>query len=46
MLTELAPDLLSSSSVQVSSDNGLTHVSLKVGIKYTEHKSLFSCNKE
>ena len=32
---------MSISVSQVSSDNGLPHVSLKVGIKDTEHKSLF-----
>ena len=42
MLTELSPGSLSISGSQVSSDNGSTHVSLKVSIKDTEHKSLFS----
>ena len=42
MFTELSPDWLSISGVQVSSDNGLTHVSLKVRIKDTEHEGLFS----
>ena len=42
MLTEHSPDRLSISGVQVSSDNGLTNVSLMVSIKDTEHKSLFS----
>ena len=42
MLTELSPDGLSISGVQVSSDNGFTHVSLKVSIKDTEHEGLLS----
>ena len=42
MLTELSPDLLSVSGVQVPSHNGFTHVSLKVSIEDTEHESLFS----
>ena len=45
MFTELIPDCLSISVDQVSSDNGLPHVSLKVSIADTEHESLFGLKK-
>ena len=41
MFTELFPYCLSISIGQVSSDNGLPHVSLKVSIEDTEHEGLF-----
>ena len=45
MLTELFPYRLSISICQVSSDNGLPHVSLKVSIKDTKHEGLFGLKK-
>ena len=45
MFTEFFPDCLSISVGQVSSDNGLPHVSLKVSIKDTEHEGLFGLKK-
>ena len=42
MNTELFPFCLSISVGQMSSDNGLPHVSLKVGIEDTKHEGLFS----
>ena len=42
MLTELFPYCLSISVGQMSSDNGLPHVSLEVGIEDTKHEGLFS----
>ena len=45
MFTQLFPNLLSISLGQVSSDNGLPHVSLKVSIKGTKHEGLFGFKK-
>ena len=42
MLTELALDSLGISGVQVSSDNGFTHVSVNISIEDTDHEGLFS----
>ena len=45
MLTELFPYCLGISIGQMSSDNGLAHVSLEVSIEDTKHKGLFSLKK-
>ena len=45
MLTELLPYSLSISRSQMSPDNGLTNVSLEVGIENTKHEGLFSLKK-
>ena len=45
MLTELFPYCLSISGSQMSSDNGLPHVSLEVSIEDTKHEGLFSLKK-
>ena len=45
MLTELFPYCLSISGGQMSPNNGLSHVSLEVGIEDTKHESLFSLKK-
>ena len=45
MFTELFPYCLSISVGQMSSDNGLPHVSLKVSIEDTKHEGLFNLKK-
>ena len=45
MLTELFPYCLNISVGQMSSDNGLPHVSLEVSIEDTKHEGLFSLKK-
>ena len=45
MLTKLFPYCLSINVGQVSSDNGLPHVSLKVSIEDTKHEGLFGLKK-
>ena len=41
MVTELSPDCLSISGIQMLPNNGHTHVSQRVGIEYTKQIRVF-----
>ena len=45
VVTELSPDCLSISWIQMLSNNGFTHVSQEVSIEYTKHKCVCLASK-